>query len=326
MFKKFGLPGRSHSDERELVSLIFRATVIAVVFLALVAGCDDRPESPPPATQAQIRTLRIGLLPELNLFGQKKKYEPLANYLAGKTGAGIELVVLPRYGNITESFTAEKLDGAFLGSFTGAQAVAKLGLEPLARPEYKDGITTSYGMILVRKDSGISTGADMKGKRFAFVDEGSTAGWLFPLHFFKVSGIADYRSWFCETYFAGTHEDVIRDVLSGMADVGAAKNTIFNRMRENDDRFAEKLEVLAVSPPFPSDPFAIRADLEPPLKAGLKKALLQMDQNKEGRRILEAFGAARFIKPTAEDDRAAFAYAREVERGQGLLAHDHPNQ
>ena len=53
----------------------------------------------------------------------------------------------------------------FFGSFTYTLARAKLGIEPLARPENKDGISTYYGLIFVRKDSGIKTAKDMEGKR-----------------------------------------------------------------------------------------------------------------------------------------------------------------
>ncbi len=56
------------------------------------------------------------------------------------------------------------MDGAFLGSFTYALAHAKLGLEVIARPELVDGTSTYHGLIFVRKDSGIKTIKDMKGK------------------------------------------------------------------------------------------------------------------------------------------------------------------
>jgi phosphonate transport system substrate-binding protein len=304
--------------------LIFRAAVTAITCLAFSsAGCSDRPHPGPTEHPSKIK-LRIGLIPEQDIFTQKERHKPLAEYLSKRTGAEIELVLLTRYGNIIENFKAEKLDGAIFGSFTGALAIRKLGVEPLARPEYGKGVSTYYGMILVRKDSGIRTGADMKGKRFAFVDKATTAGWLLPMHFFKVSEIADYRSWFGETYFAGTHEDVIRDVLNGKADAGAAKDLVFDRMRRSDSRVAAELQVLAVSPPVPANSLAIRSDLEAPLKAELKKVMLQMDRDEEGRLVLEEFGATRFIETTVQDYQPVFTYAREA--GFELPNYDYRNQ
>ena len=50
-------------------------------------------------------------------------------------GMKIRTKILPRYGNIIDSFISENLDGAFFGSFTYALAHAKLNIEPLARPQ-----------------------------------------------------------------------------------------------------------------------------------------------------------------------------------------------
>ena len=47
------------------------------------------------------------------------------------------------------------MDGSFFGSFTGAMAIEKLGVEPIARPVNLDGTSTYKGYIFVRKDSGI---------------------------------------------------------------------------------------------------------------------------------------------------------------------------
>jgi phosphonate transport system substrate-binding protein len=93
----------------------------------------------------------------------------------------VRLATLIRYGNIIENFTAARLDGAFFGSFTGTLAIQRLNVEPIARPLWVDGKSTYHGHIFVRKDSGIRTVEDMRGKRMAFVERATTAGYIFPL-------------------------------------------------------------------------------------------------------------------------------------------------
>jgi len=75
---------------------------------------------------------------------------------------------------------------------------------------------------------------DMRGKTFAFVDKATTAGYLLPLVYFKENGINDYPTFLKETYFAGTHEDAIYDVLNRKAEITAA----IGRVRENATRYA----------------------------------------------------------------------------------------
>jgi phosphonate transport system substrate-binding protein len=295
-----------------------------LLFCTILVGCQKQAEAPAEPELPAAQPLRIGLTPEYDIFSQKKRYEPLINYLAEKTGVEIELRILTRYGNIIDNFKAERLEGAFLGSFTGALAIRKLGVEPLARPELADGTSTYYGMVFVRKDSGIDTAVEMKGKRFAFVDKATTAGWLLPLYFFHESGIKNYCAWFGEWYFTGTHEGAIYDVLNRRADIGAAKNTVFDRLADGDERIRKELKIITTSPRVSENALVVRRDLEEPLRTALQDALLQMDQDPKGRQVLLDFGAARFIETTTDDYAPVFQFAAQI--GLDLDSYDYINE
>ncbi len=268
--------------------------------------------------------LLIGLIPENNLFRQAEKYDPLAQYLSKRIGLKIKARILSRYGNIIDNFSSEGFDGAFFGSFTYALAHARLGVIALARPQLMDGESTYHGLILVRKDSGIRTAAEMKGKVFAFVDKATTAGYLLPLVYFRKHGIDRYQTYFRETYYAGTHEDVIADVLNRKADVGAAKNTVYERLSREDSRIARELIILDRSPAVPENGLAVRKDLDEPLSKKLKEALMMMGADAEGRKVLENFGAKRFIETSDQDYNPVYRYAREARLD--LATYDYKNE
>jgi len=288
--------------------------LIAALFIILpfVNSCSNQDEAAPEPPASPQEKFYLGLIPEQDLFSQKERYTPLAHYISSKAGVDVKIKILSRYGNIIENFISGQLDAAFFGSFTGALAIKKLGVEPLARPQWLDGTSTYYGMVLTRKDSGIKDAASMKGKRFAFVDMATTAGWLLPIHYFQDIGIDDYRTWFAESYFAGTHKDVIYDVLDGKADVGAAKNTVFYRLGGEDTRILNDLQILATSPEVPANGLLVRKGLDNSLKMKLKNILLQMDKDKEGRLILQEFGARKFIETTEKDYEPVFIYANDI--------------
>jgi phosphonate transport system substrate-binding protein len=277
----------------------------------LLSGCGGKKSEPDKEPRTR-KTLTIGLIPEQNIFRQMERYQPLAKYLQVKTGYKINLVVLPRYGNIIDNFVSKSMDGAFFGSFTYALAHTKLGVEVIARPETLDGTSTYYGLIFVRKDSGIRTAADMKGKRFAFVDKATTAGYLLPMNYFHKNGISNPQAYLKEIYYTGTHEDAIYDVLNRKADVGSAKNTIFEKVSKTDSRLAQHLVILQRSPDVPENGLALRKDIGDEVKKSLRDALLGMDSDPEGKKILNDFGAAKFISTTEDDYSSVYRYAKEI--------------
>lgn len=186
-----------------LVRKIFLPTILLVFFIAFGLHCFSLNAG------AQEKTIIIGLLPEMNVFKQKQRFEPLAAYLSERMGITVKLTILSRYGNIIERIKEEKIDGAFFGSFTGALAISQLGVVPLARPVNMDGTSTYFGHIFARRDSGIKTAADMKGKTLALVERATTAGYVFPLAWLKRQGVEDINTYFSSHFFAGSHDATI---------------------------------------------------------------------------------------------------------------------
>jgi len=270
----------------------------------------------------------IGLIPEMNIFKQKARFKLLGEYLGRKIGVAVQFTVLSRYGNILERFEAERMDGAFFGSFTGALAIERLGVVPLARPVNLDGSSTYHGHLFVRKDSAIRTVADMRGKRMAFVDRATTAGYVFPLAWLRENGIrssnGSFSGFFSEAYFTGSHDAAIDAVLDRKADVGAAKHSVYDRVRKDNARVDGELLIVAESPSVPSNGLCVRKDLEPDLKEAFRRALLELERDPEGARVLAQIGALRFIETTAADYQPVLDLARKA--GIDLKKYDYRNQ
>jgi len=256
--------------------------------------------------------LVIGLLPEMNVFKQRQRFEPLAAYLSKNLGIPVRLTMLSRYGNVIERIKAEKVDGAFLGSFTGALAISQLNVIPLARPINMDGTSTYYGQIFTKKNSNIKTVSDMKGKSLALVERATTAGYIFPLAWLKHQGVDDLDSYFSRHFFVGSHDGAIDAVLNDKADIGAAKNTIYDQMRKSNPRIDAELTVLAASPRVPSNGLCVLETLDEHYKQKLKSLLLNMHQDQEGLGVLKQLGAKRFVETGMEDYQPVLDMAAEA--------------
>lgn len=290
---------------------MMKSSIAISLCALLVIGC-GKPETPAPRPSPPEKTLLIGLTPEHNIFKQVRRYEPLADYLSKKTGVRVTLKVLTYRGNVIENFQSLKLDGAFFGSFGYVLAHAKLGVVALARPEYPDGSSSYHGVLFVRKDGGIRTVRQMKGKRLALVARATTAGFLFPAVFLKRAGVRNPETFFREVYYAGAHEGTIDDVLDRKADVGGSKNTVYDRFAAENPRIGRELVILGTSDEVPENALALRKDIEDSVKGKLLDALIAMHSDPEGAKVLKAFGARRFIGTTDADYAPVMAYAREL--------------
>lgn len=295
---------------------IRKQTLLALLGVALSVPAAAAPPEPPKKEKRE--KLLVGLIPEFNIFQQKARFRLLGEYLGRKIGVPVEFTILSRYGNILESFEAGKMDAAFFGSFTGALAIERLGVVPLARPVNLDGTSTYHGLLFVRKDSQVRTVKDMRGKRMAFVDRATTAGYLFPLAWLREQGISELEGFFSEYYFTGSHDAAMAAVLDGMADVGAAKHSVWDRVRRTNPRVDAELLVLSKSRAVPSNGLCVRKETEPDLREALRRALLDLEGDPEGAKVLAQFGALRFIETTADD----YGAVGEMARAAGIdLAH-----
>ncbi len=286
----------------------------ALVFLLL----------PFSAVSAPTQKILIGLIPEMNVFKQKERFKLLGEYLSKKTGAEVNFTILSRYGNIIERFGVEKMDGAFFGSFTGALAIEKLGVIPIARPVNPDNTSTYRGLIFVRKDSGITDVEGMRGKKMAFVEQATTAGYVFPLAYLRENGITDSMRFFGGYFFAGSHDAAIYAVLNRKADVGAAKHSIFSRLSKEDPRIEKELLVLSQSPDVPSNGLCVRKGLNGEITKKLKNALLTLHADPEGGAVLKKFGALRFIDTTVKDYKPVFDLSNKA--GIDIKKYDYTNK
>ncbi len=299
--------------------------LIALPALLLAAGCKRQQEGPGPVDRGSFgqHELLIGLIPEQNIFNQRDRYEALRNYLSDRLGITVNFTSLSRYGNIIERFNSERMDGAFFGSFTYALARQQIRVEPLARLVNLDGTSTYHGYIFVRKDSGIRGAADMRGKRFAFVEDATMAGYLFPLAYFKASGVSNVQTYLGRSFFAGSHDAAIFAVLNHEADIGAAKNTIYDQLAGENRRIDKELAVLAASGVVPQNCLAVRKDLDPALKEALKEVLLKMERDPAGADALRRLGARGFVETTDAD--YAYVYTLAAQVGIGLKTYQHRN-
>lgn len=203
-------------------------------------------------------------------------YRPLAEYLAGKLGRKVQPRTVDSWEGLAKSLASGETDIALLGPWGYVLANRNAGAQAVATILY-DGKPTYHALIVTRPDSGIRTLDDLRGKRFAFGDKGSTSGYLIPTHQFLTMGIPDPEKFFGKVVYT-KHQAIETLVTRGELDAGADYDRNRNAMIEQGLIKAADSSIIWTSAPLPNDAFAVSADLarDKALVAKLKAALEQV--------------------------------------------------
>ncbi len=256
-------------------------------------------------------SLTIGLIPEKNKTDQLRRYRHIASYIFNKAGINIRLIFVP-YDKLGNYVKEGKVDAAFFGSYGYILCRKEYGVIPIARPVWLNNSSTYCGYLFVRKDSGIKTIGDMEGKKLVMVSKTTTAGYLYPKSFFAKSGISTIEDFFSKILYAGSHQDAVWAVFSGEADVGAAKNHMFNELRADNPRIDKEMIVLAKSMDVPSNVLAVSPSVEREIWQEIQRLLQNMHKDSLGVEKLKLFGAKKFIATKDADYKNCYKLAYEA--------------
>ena len=246
------------------------------------------------AAHAQANVLRVSAIPDEAPTELQRKFKPLGEYLKAKTGMDVQFTPVSDYAAVVEGLATKKIDLAWLGGFTFVQA--KLRTEgqvvPIVQRAEDEKFTSRF---IVPIDSPIKTIADLRGHTFAFGAPSSTSGSLMPRYFLQAQGI-DASKDFKTVAFSGAHDATVAFVASGRAEAGVLNASVMDKLVEAHNPNAEKVRVLATTPPFFDYNWTVRPGMDPVLVKKLTDAFLALDASKPAdKEILDLQRATRFI-------------------------------
>ncbi len=227
-----------------------------------------------PATASA--EIRFGMLPRLSAMELHAMFNPLAEYLTKEIGEKVTLVIPKDFETFKEGVRAGQMDIAFANSLVYVQLKRDLNLEPLALSSEPKSGTRFRGIIIVRKDSGITKLQDLKGKKLSFVDKDSAGGYIFQLLLLTKAGL-DVRRDFITLPFAKKQDNVTMAVFSKAADAGGIREDDLDKMKGKVD--LSQLRIVGYTDYFPNWPVFAHPKLNKATEAKIKAALLKLKPN-----------------------------------------------
>ncbi|MCR9150674.1 MAG: phosphonate ABC transporter substrate-binding protein [Rhodobacteraceae bacterium] len=177
-----------------------------------------------PAMAQDITEFRIGILGGENAQDRLTSNECLRAYAEEALGVPVKLFTPADYDGVIQGMVGGSIDMSWLGASAYAKAFLTdpEAVEPVLVKTNLDGSFSYHSIGFARKDAGIASLDDMKGKKFGFGDPNSTSGYLIPSIEIPMATGATMENgdYFGEVVFTGGHEQTIVAVNNGDVDAG----------------------------------------------------------------------------------------------------------
>ncbi len=257
---------------------------LAAIVSVLIAGCSDAGSSAQvDSSQAEAvddGPIRFGLIPSEGGTDIVERFKPVITQLESELGRPVEAFSATEYLGIITAMKNKQVDVVYFGPKSYVEANRIAGAVAVAKELNLDGLAGYYGIIVTHWDSGITTLAEAKGRRFGFTTPNSTSGFLVPsIGIIEETGMSP-DEYFGEVSYTGTHGNAVRAVLAGDLEV-AATNTLDLRAMEQSGLDSSNLVEIWRSPMIPAGVIAVRDDLPESFHRQVAEALVKLSTDEE---------------------------------------------
>jgi phosphonate transport system substrate-binding protein len=218
-----------------------------------------------------------------------KAGEVFAAELAKKVGIPLKVYMPTDYLGVVEALRNRTADMAFVhpAGYVFANREAKARIVAV---DVWHGKTSYTARFYIRKDSGITSLEGLRGKTIAFVDPGSTSGYVYPMVMLIKKGLVtnrDPKTFFKDAMFAGTHEAALLALLNGSVDAVASFDLAPQQYLKEKEK-VERISYVAETEPIPEAGMCVREGLDPSLVKKITESLMAFNAP-EYRPVLKDF-------------------------------------
>ena len=268
-----------------------------IVAIACGDRTDEQVEPGGTAAPAPSGVMTFGSV-SLNPAREHEVFRRFVNHVVSRLGdAGIgrgRVVVVDSISQMVEELKMGRVD-VYIDSPFPVGFVSKRADINLLLRRWKRGSDTYRSVVFTRADSGVESAADLAGKMIAFGEPYSTSGFLMPKAALASTGLrlVNYEDAAASIppdslgyVFSNDAENTLFWVLKGKVDAGAVNEDYYAGLAGS--RISE-LKIILTTDAVPRNLVCVRRSLDSQITDALRKVLLGMDEDEEGKAVLKAF-------------------------------------
>lgn len=267
---------------------------------SLVAGCGSNGST---AKQDYVpKELNVQFVPsQNNAQDLEAKTKPLEDLLSKQLGIPVHVTVSTTYSTIIEAMASKKVDVGFIPATGYILAhdqkhaadlilqATRFGVHQPDGAPTTDLVSSYRAEILVRKDSGITDISQLKGKKIAWQDPTSPAGYVWPAVELKQHGIDPVKD--LQGVTMQGHGPAMMALLNGQVDAAAVFEDARNIIKKDVPDVFDKLVPIYFTQPIPNDTICVRTDMSPEWRTKIQQAFIDIadaTKNPQGHEIIKS--------------------------------------
>jgi phosphonate transport system substrate-binding protein len=236
-----------------------------------------------PVIHAAENPLVLGIFPRFNFNETSKRYAPLAGYLRAQLQRDIRLATSKDFASFWRGVEQQRYDIVLYNQY---HYIRSAGTYRVIAHNKEFGKSTMAGVLYVRKDSGITELAQLRGRTVLFGGgEDAMISYIAPVYLMLQAGLRknDFKS-----KFAVAPINSVIGVYHRQADAAGTADIVVAQPAVRSAIDTAELAPLARSEQLLHLPWAVKQSMPPPLRDAIQSALVGLESSDAGRQVLRA--------------------------------------
>ena len=246
--------------------------LFSFIFVFSIVGCTTKTE-----TKKEEKVIKMGFVPLKNSEKLVEDLKPISDYLSERLGVKVEAFTASNYIGVVEGLGSGSVDFGIIPPFSSLLAQKQSNAKPILTSKGKTGKPGYTAELYVRKDSGIKSLQDAKGKKVAFVDPSSSSGYIYPGAMLVEAGLNLDKD--ISYQFSGGHDKSLQLLLNKDVDVIATFDGVEDRYAKDFPQAKTDIQKLATSDMIPGIMVTTSSKMDKELQDKLEKALRDIEND-----------------------------------------------
>jgi phosphonate transport system substrate-binding protein len=249
-----------------------------VCLLCLIAAA----ASAPAIQAAADDPLVLGVFPRYNASETTTRYTPLAEYLQQRLGRKIILVTSKDFQSFWHGIEERRYD---IVQYNQYHYIRSAKTYQVIAHNKEFGKSTMAGALYVRKDSGITSLAQLRGRTVLFGGgEDAMISYIVPVYMMLQAGLKKDEF---TSQFAVTPINSVIGVYRKQADAAGSADNAFGQPVIRNAINTDDLTALAVSEQLLHLPWSVKRTMPAQLRETIRSSLVDLENSEAGKNVLK---------------------------------------